>query len=161
MLSDYSSQAKESVMIVYDGDTVINRPVAEVFEYATTFENFPEWSDTTSVTRLTNGAAGPGTRLRLDMGKGPMRSKIDFDTVGWEQDRSWAFKTVSSGPIVWDGMYGFEPMGPSTTKVTASGQVTLRGWRRVLEPLVRAELRKGEQAELETLKQLLESRAGS
>ena len=146
-------------MIAYDGEVVIDRPVAEVFDFATTFENFPRWSDVTTVKRLSNGPVGLGTRLQLEMGKGPMKSQIDFETIGWEKDRNWTFRTVSASPIVWDGMFGFEPLGPESTHVRAAGQVTLKGWRKLLEPLVRGELRKNEQAELETLKAILESQA--
>jgi hypothetical protein len=144
-------------MITYNGEIVINRPVAEVFDFATTFENFPRWSDVTTVKRLSNGPVGLGTRLQLEMGKGPMKSQIDFETIGWEKDRNWTFRTVSASPIVWDGMFGFEPLGPESTHVRAAGQVTLKGLRKLLEPLVRGELRKNEQAELETLKGILES----
>jgi uncharacterized protein YndB with AHSA1/START domain len=63
-------------MIAYNGEIVIDRPVAEVFEFATTFENFPRWSDVTTVKRLSNGPVGLGTRLQLEMGKGPMLSRI-------------------------------------------------------------------------------------
>ena len=146
-------------MIVYKGEIVINRPVAEVFDFATTFENFPRWSDVTTVKRLSKGPVGLGTRLQLEMGKGPMKSQIDFETIGWEKDRNWTFKTVSASPIVWDGMFGFEALGPQSTHVRAAGQVTLKGLRKLLEPLVRGELRKNEQAELETLKGILESQA--
>jgi len=146
-------------MIAYEGEIVINRPVAEVFDFATTFENFPRWSDVTSVKRLSTGPVGLGTRIQLEMGKGPMKSQNDFETVGWEEDRNWTFKTVSASPIVWDGMFRFEPLGPESTRVRAAGQVTLKGLRKLLEPVVRAELRKTEQAELETLKGILESQA--
>ena len=146
-------------MITYKGEIVINRPVAEVFDFATTFENFPRWSDVTTVKRLSNGPVGMGTRLQLEMGKGPIKSQIDFETIGWETDRNWTFKTVSVSPIVWDGMFGFEPLGAESTRVRAAGQVTLKGWRRLLEPVVRGELRKTEQAELETLKGILEGQA--
>lgn len=145
-------------MIVYDGETVINRPLSEVFEYTTTLENLPDWSDTNSVTASSSGAPGPGTRFSLDMGKGPMRSLIEFQTIGWEKDHSWRFKTVSAGPILWDGSYEFAQVGKDSTMVSTAGRVTMKGWRKLLEPLVRAELRKGEQAELETLKLRLESR---
>ena len=144
-------------MITYEGEIVINRPVAEVFDYATTPANFPQWTDVTSMKRLSDGPSAVGTRLQLEMGRGPMKSRNDFETVRWEQDRNWTFRTVSASPIVWDGMLGFEPQGPDSTLVRSSGQVTLRGWRKLLEPVARGELRKREQAELETLRRLLES----
>ena len=147
-------------MISYEGEIVISRPVAAVFDYVTNFENFTKWSDTHAVTRLSNGDSGVGTRLKIDMGRGPLRSQIEFETVEWEPEKVWGFKTVASTSMAWDGMYGFEPIGAGSTRLTAAGQVSLNGWRRLLEPLVRAELRKGEQAELGKLKELLEANAG-
>jgi uncharacterized membrane protein len=144
-------------MITYQSQVTIDRPVAEVFEYVTNFDNLPSWSDTHSVKRLSNGGNGPGAKFILDMGKGPMRSQLEFATTQWEQDRNWSFKTSSAGPFVWDGTYRFEPAGDSATRVSQAGQVTLKGWRRLLEPLVRLELQKGEQSELIRLKDLLES----
>ncbi len=41
-------------------------------DFTTTFENFPRWSDVTKVKRLSNGPVGLGSRLQLEMGKGPM-----------------------------------------------------------------------------------------
>ena len=146
-------------MITYDGEIVISRPVAEVFDYATTFENFPRWTDVISMKRLSNGPVGVGTRVHLEMGRGPMKSQNDFETVAWERDRNWTFRTVSPSPILWDGMFGFEPLGPDSTRVRAAGQVSLKGWRKLFEPVVRGELRRREQAELETLKGILENQA--
>ncbi|MEX0698176.1 MAG: SRPBCC family protein [Acidimicrobiia bacterium] len=143
--------------MAYQSEIVINRPVKEVFEYITTFENFPKWSETHSVKVLTNGTVGVGTRLLIEMGKGPMKSRNEFDTVEWEKDRTWAFKTVSpASSVVWDGSFDFEPVGPASTRVRADGQVSLKGWRRLLEPVIRGELQKGEQGELETVKRLIE-----
>jgi hypothetical protein len=99
---------------------------------------------------------GPGAKVILDMGKGPMRSQLEFATIGWEQNRNWSFKTLSAGPLLWDGSYRFEPAGEGGTRVSQAGRVTLKGWRRLLEPLVRVELQKGEHSELIRLKGLLE-----
>lgn len=146
-------------MITYNGEIVISRPVADVFDYATTFEYFPRWTDVISMKRLSNGPVGVGTRVQLEMGRWPLKSQIDFETVVWERDRNWTFKTVSASPIVWDGRFVFEPLGPESTQVRTAGQVTLKGLRKLLEPVVRGELRKSEQAELETLKGILEGQA--
>lgn len=146
-------------MITYEGAIVISRPVAEVFDYATTFEYFPRWTDVISMKRLSNGPVDVGTRVQLEMGRWPLKSQIDFETVVWERDRNWTFKTVSASPIVWDGKFVFEPLGPESTQVRTAGEVTLKGLRKLLEPVVRGELRKSEQAELETLKGILESQA--
>lgn len=146
----------------YRGEVVINRPVSEVFEYITDVEKFPEWSATNFAKRLTEGPDGVGSRSLVDMGKWPMKSRNEFETVEWEPNRKWAFKTVSpSSSLIWEGNFIFEAAGPSSTMVKAEGSVSLTGWRKVLEPMLRGELQKGEQKELDVAKGLLESGPGA
>lgn len=143
-------------MMTYESEILIDRPVEEVFDFVTTLDNLPSWSDTNAVTPASGRAGEVGTRYRLDMGRGPLRSDLEFETTGWKPGRDWSFKTVSAGRMSWDGRYVFDPVDRGTTRVRGEGQVSLKGWRRLLEPVVRGELRREEQAELSRLKQLLE-----
>jgi uncharacterized protein YndB with AHSA1/START domain len=146
-------------MITYEGEIVIDRPAAEVFAYATDPDKFALWTDVNSITRLSPGDA-VGSRYQMDMGKGPMRATIVYKTVQLDPGRRWAMKTDAKSPIGWDSELAFEALGPTSTRMRSTGEVTLHGWRRLLEPLVRGELRKNEQAELVTLKGILEGTAG-
>ncbi len=143
-------------MISYEGEAIIERPVGQVFAYAAAWENLPEWSDVSDISKLTDDPVGLGTRLRITMGKGPMRATVDYDTTEWEPDRTWSYSTVPPAWILWDATYSVEPISPTSTRITTHGQIKLTGWRRILEPMVRGEVSKGEQLELDKLKTILE-----
>ena len=143
-------------MIEYQGETIIERPVDQVFAYAADYKNLPEWSDVSDVAMLTDDPVGQGTRLRMTMGKGPMRATVEYDTAEWEPNRTWSYTTVPPAWILWDATYSVEPISQSSTRITTHGQIRLKGWRRILEPLVRGEVGKGEQLELDKLKAIIE-----
>lgn len=127
-----------------------------MFAYAAAWENLPEWSDVSDIAKLTDDPVGLGTRLRMTMGKGPMRATVDYDTTEWEPDRTWSYRTVPPAWILWDATYSVEQIGPTSTRITTHGQITLKGWRRILEPMIRGEVGKSEQLELDKLKTILE-----
>ncbi len=143
-------------MIEYQGETIIERPVDQVFAYAAAYKNLPEWSDVSDVAMLTDDPVGQGSRLRMTMGKGPMRATLDFDIAAWEPNQTWSYTTVPPAWILWDATYSVEPISPTPTRITTHGQITLKGWRRILEPLVRGEVGKNEQLELDKLKTIIE-----
>jgi hypothetical protein len=143
-------------VITYDGQATIERSAEEVFAYASLPENLLEWSDVSSVERLTDGPVRVGSRMKITMGKPPLRATSDYEISEWEENRRWTYKTIPPNWILWDATYVLEPLGPSSTRISTSGQITLKGIRRALEPVIRNELSKGEQGELDRLKALLE-----
>jgi hypothetical protein len=48
------------------------------------------------------------------------------------------------------------PAEGTATRIIGSGRLMLKGWRRVMEPFMGGEVRRGEAAELRRLKDLLE-----
>ena len=78
------------------------------------------------------------------------------EVTGFEQDRRVAFDTVE-GPFDWKSDFRLDPQGDGLTKITSSGEVALRGARRLLQPVAAAEIRRGEAAELVKLKALAEA----
>jgi hypothetical protein len=68
-----------------------------------------------------------------------------------------AFTTYSARPILWDGEYRLEPAATNGTRLSQAGTLKFRGLWRLVEPLVGAEIRRNEIAELERLKQVLET----
>ena len=145
-------------MFTYGGDATIALPAHEVFAFVAAPENLPRWSDVSYVEKLTDGPMGLGTRVKMTMGQGPMRATSEFEVSEWEDDRTLTFKTVPPHWLLWDATYRVEAVGPSSSRITTNGQITLSGIRRVLEPVIRNELSKGEQGELDRLKAILEER---
>ena len=67
-----------------------------------------------------------------------------------------AFTTVSNGGIQWDGTYELNPADGGGTRVSQQGTLRFRGLWRILEPMIGAEIKRGEIAELERLKKAVE-----
>lgn len=72
-------------------------------------------------------------------------------------NRLLGYKTVSQGPMTWLGEFRLHAKGSASTTVTAQGEIHLRGLWRLAEPLLAGEVRRGEAAELERLKRILET----
>ena len=149
-------EVASGIVITYDGAATINRSAEEVFVFASAPVNLPKWSDVSDVQKLTDGPMGLGSRVRLAMGQKPMRAIAEFEISEWEENRAWTWKTVPPLWIIWDASYRIEPLGPSSCRITTEGQITLNGMRRVLEPMVRREVAKREQDELDLLRELLD-----
>ena len=146
-------------MITYDGEATINRTAEEVFAFASAPENLPRWTDVSDVEKLTDGPMGLGSRVKLAMGKKPMRAIAEFEISEWEENRAFTWKTVPPLWMLWDANYQIEPLGPSSCRITTEGQITLSGIRRALEPMIRSEMAKREQGELDLLKEILEGQS--
>jgi len=67
-----------------------------------------------------------------------------------------AFTTVSEGGLQWDGEYRLAPADEMGTRLSQHGTLQFRGLWRVAEPIVGAEIRRGEIAELDRLKAIVE-----
>jgi hypothetical protein len=142
-------------MISYRSQVTIARPPQDVFPYIVEPAKQALWADV-PMQQITEGPWREGTRINVSFGRGPLRASIGLEVAALEPDQRLAFKTFTTGPIFWDGEYRLEPIGGGT-QLSQSGQLRFRGilWR-LLEPIVGAEIRRNEIAELERLKAVLE-----
>jgi hypothetical protein len=141
-------------MLAYASDIVIDRPPEAVFPYFVEPSRQGQWSDV-QMRRLTEPPFGRGSRLEVTFGMGPLKARIGLEITALEENRRMAW-TSFSGPIRWAGEYHLEPAGAGT-KVSQEGTLTFSGLWRLLEPIVGAEIRTGEEKELEKLKAVVES----
>lgn len=142
-------------MISYGSQVTIARPPQDVFPYIVEPAKQALWADV-PMQQITEGPWRVGTRFTVSFGRGPLRASIGLEVAALEPDRRLAFTTFTTGPILWDGEYRLEPIAGGT-QLSQSGQLRFRGllWR-LLEPIVGAEIRRNEIAELERLKGVLE-----
>ena len=103
------------------------------------------------------GPVGLGTRGRFQLPKTPFKGFLDVEIVGLEPDRRVVFR-VTHPSLTWISSAETRPDGDGTQFVYG-GEMTLHGWRRLLEPMLKSELAAGEAKEAEQLKALLESEA--
>jgi uncharacterized protein YndB with AHSA1/START domain len=134
----------------------IRRPVEEVFAYATDPAKIPEWK--TSVLESRAEPVGPmrvGTQIRTVMRLLGRRIESTAEITELVPNRKVVQKTNSPFPVEVTCLA--EPTSAGT-KVTATAVAEPGGFFKMAEPvLVRIVKRQG-QAELKTLKELLEAR---
>lgn len=91
------------------------------------------------------------------MTEGPFKGPLKMEIVELEPDRRVAFQ-VSHPALDWRSVTTLREDG-SGTRVTYAGEMSLRGWRRILESMMGGEISKGEAAEIRKLKAVLEGDA--
>jgi len=142
-------------MIHYSSEVTISRPPHAVYEALLDPDLYSKWTDMVDVSF--DGASEPrvGTRGRFRLSKGPIKGPFEMEVIELEPDRHIAFQ-VTHPDLDWKAVSTLEPAGIGT-RLTYAGDLRLRGWRRLLEPFVGREVRRGEAAEALRLKALLES----
>lgn len=141
-------------MLTYESSVSIDRAPAAVFPYFIEPAKQALWSDV-PMRRLTEGPFGAGSKIEVTFGMGPLKARVGLEITELEQDRRMAWKSLY-GPIGWTGEYGLEPSGAGTV-VSQQGSLTFTGLWRLVEPIVGAEIRSGEEKELEKLKAVAEA----
>jgi hypothetical protein len=142
-------------MIRYRIEATINRPVQDVFPYLADPTLHLQWSPVSDVQVAPPGETRVGTTVREMMKVGSRMAPFSWEVTQYEPGASFAFRTIE-GPMRWDGSYAVAPIGDNATQVIGLGSVALKGWQRLLEPIFRREIQRGEAAELGKLKALLE-----
>jgi uncharacterized protein YndB with AHSA1/START domain len=142
-------------MISYSSEVTIARPPHEVYESLLDPDLYTKWTDMVDVSF--DGADTPrvGTRGRFRLAKGPIKGVLEMEVTELDPDRRVVFH-VTHPDLDWTAVSTIEPAGTGT-RLTYAGDLQLRGWRRLLEPLVGREVRQGEAAEAVRLKALLEA----
>ena len=145
-------------MIDYKAEVTINVPAEKVFRALADEQKWSMWTEMEQTRVLSgNGFNQVGSQVETVMGEGPMKQKMVFEVTQVEPNRRLAFKTVSKGSMQWDGELTLESQGASSTRLINSGQIRLGGAAKLMEGVMAGEIKKGEQKEIEKLKELLES----
>lgn len=146
-------------MIRYGSDIVVDRPRDEVAAYALDPARHSEWmGDVAGVECLTPGNTGVGSRYRYAIKKGAMSFEVKVRIDRLDMD-AIEYVTEPGGPVGWKARIGFEALDAGRTRVSSTGEMSLNGFRRLLEPLMAGEVRAGEAGELAALKRVLEARS--
>lgn len=144
-------------MINYETEVIVNRPVEQVYKFATEVSRWDDWTEMTGTHLVSGNSLHVGSQVETTMKMGPMKQTMVFQAAAIEENRRLAWKTVSSGSLQWDADLKFEPLGTSSTRVVSSGQVRLNGFLKLSEPLIAGEVRSGEAKELIKFKELIEA----
>ncbi len=143
-------------MIRYSSVVTIDRPPNAVFEALVDPTRYGEWTPMADVTFETSGPPQLGSRGRFRMTDGPIKGMLDMEVIEFEPGRRIAFR-VTHPTLSWVARSTVEPEGAGA-RVTYAGELALHGWRRLLEPLLGAEVKNGEAREIRRFKELVEDR---
>ena len=145
-------------MIKLEHNVVINRPIEEVFAYATNVENAPKWkSRLLEVRRISEGPVGVGTR-EVHVGKVlGWKPKTTVEITEYEPNRKVGFKTIS-GPLSAKGEFIFESVEGGARVTLVAGREP-SGFLKLIGPIVARIAQRQLETDLAKLKELLEAQA--
>lgn len=123
------------------GETVIDRPPAEVWPWIVEGERLMEWvAWLTEVEDLTPGVEGVGARRRwvmIDPTMGDQRVEIEGEIIDFEPERRSTMSLESPGMFSGWGTYELVDLGDGRTRVEYVSEFSMHSWiSRLLEPLV-------------------------
>ena len=146
-------------MIRYSSMVTIKRPPGDVFAALLDPERYSQWTPMVD-TRFHDPEPRVGTRGEFRMEGGPLKGRYEMEIVALDPDRRLDFR-VDGSSLRWNAHIGLEPDGVAGTRMTYAGDLSLLGWRRLLEALFAGEVRSGEAKEAERLRDVLESEGPS
>ena len=134
----------------------VDRPVEEVWDFISNFENTTRWSRGVLEARQTSdGPLGIGSTLQAVVRAFGRRRTADYLVTEYEPNRAFGFQ-VTSGPMTSRARYSVEPAGAGT-RLTASGQAEATGLYRLVAPLLVRTLKRHSQDDLTNVKRILEA----
>jgi len=133
----------------------ISRPPQDVFDFITTPENAPKVVPSVkSMVATTDGPTRVGSRYRETRTMRGKEEQAELEVVAHEPPESYAVRNLTEG-IETVYRYAFRPEAKGT-RVDLICEVTASGVRKLLLPLVVAELKKEDGDHLQRLKRVLE-----
>ncbi len=145
-------------MAKFEINLVINRSIEDVFAFVSNSENLPRWRATAlEVTKTFEGAPSVGGvfKGRFTFLGRPFEGNLEI--TAHEPNRTYATKMVA-GPFPLEARYTLEP-SESGTRLTLVVEGEPGGFFKLAEPLVVSLAKRGYDADLHNLKEMLEARA--
>jgi carbon monoxide dehydrogenase subunit G len=143
-------------MANYEQSVWINRPVEEVFEFATQPENEPVWNTGMEESEITSeGPLGVGTKVRSVSRVLGRSVESTWEVTEYKVNRKKAVKSTS-GPIPFESAAVFESV-EGGTKLTFTIQAEAGGIFRVITPVIIRMGKRQTENSFANLKELLES----
>jgi Polyketide cyclase / dehydrase and lipid transport len=146
-------------MATFQNTVTIRRPIEDVFGFLADFENIPTWNYAILQTSKTSpGPVGVGATYR-QIRSLPSRSEEGFEVTVFEPPSRLEIHG-EIGPFTATIGYLLVPLGDGTQLINAVDLQRASGALRLLAPLAVSRVRTAVAANLDTLKQLLETGVG-
>jgi hypothetical protein len=127
----------------------------EVFAFVADLRNFPLWrANLATSTVVSDNVTDVGARCEEAIEVGPRSIPATYQITSYAVGRTFSFRALSPG-LQYDGLVTVEPEGDAT-RFTLSGNITLTGPVRLLQPVLRRRLQQGVREEVGAIKAHLE-----
>jgi uncharacterized membrane protein len=138
-------------------NVVIDRPINEVFAFITDPNNDSLWQAWTLETeQISEGPLDVGSTLRSTAKMLGRRIEVTMEVTENDPPHRQCARTTS-GPIPATGCYQLEPVDGGSTRFRQTFEGEVGGFFRLAEPLVGRAIGRQSEADMATLKDLLES----
>jgi polyketide cyclase/dehydrase/lipid transport protein len=142
-------------MLNFSADLKVNRPVDKVFAWLTNAKNHGKFDKSSlKMEVLTPGPWKTGTQFRELRDLGGRKTEVLSEIAELVPDRRYIIRS-KTGPG-WLGTWNFEPEGAGT-RLSWTGQLAMKGFARLLEPLIGRQMRAQIDRQFVGLSHLLEA----
>ncbi len=132
----------------------IDRPVAEVFEYLADPTKLPEWASMFDEAIPSETPIRVGTKVRTRAKLLGRQLESSYDVIEYEANKRFVTRTDKPFPLTRADTYQSEGSG---TRVVVDVEAEPGGFFRLAEPILARIMKKQGQAQLDTVKELLEA----
>jgi len=137
-------------------EIVIDRPCAQVAEYAGDPTNAPQWYvNIESVEWRTREPVALGSRMDFVARFLGRRLAYTYEVVELIPGERLVMRTAQ-GPFPMETTYTWQPVSPARTRMTLRNRGEPAGFARVTAPMMAASMRRANQKDLANLKRILE-----
>jgi polyketide cyclase/dehydrase/lipid transport protein len=141
-------------MLKFSADVKVNRPVEHVFAWLTNTENQGKFDKSSlKMESLTPGPWRAGSQFKELRDLGGRQTEVLSEVSEFEPNRRFVIRS-RTGPD-WLGTWMFEPEGAGT-RLHWTGQLTMKGFARLLELLIGKQMRSQIARQFEQLPGLIE-----
>ncbi len=145
-------------MIKFEESIIINRPVEEVWKFITNLENQPKWDRGVLEAKQTSeGLAGVGSTVQVRRQMLGRQRIGEFRVSEYVPNRMLALQ-ASRGQMTAQSRFTFEPV-EGGTRLTQTSEVELRGWSKLITPILIPMLERDGREDFANLKRILEAPA--
>src|SRR4029078_5612531 len=139
-------------MTTIENTVDIARSPAAVFDYLADQGNEIHWNpDCVSMTQLTDGPVGGGTRFRAKWTQGPV---VETECTAFDRPRMWQY--ANGGPVSVVLTVTLEPTPVGGTRMTADGEATAHRQVRLIFPVFIRVMRRAERGVIASARRALE-----
>jgi carbon monoxide dehydrogenase subunit G len=145
-------------VINLDLNTLIDRPVKDVFAFVANPNNMPKWNTAVvNIQQSTPGAVGVGTKFKSTSEALGRRMEGEVQVTAYEPDSKSGFQ-MNAGPVQVNVTLTFKPVGTGT-KLNLNAQGNPGGIFKLAEGVMAGQIKSMMEANLARLKSTLEKGA--